>query len=154
MLIGRLHCLIDTWQDTSVAFLLSGGFVSKYKYSARFVLLAFFYSLRIFTVRLNTLVLLFFFLHAVSWLYRWSHLISFHTVLPLPCILPFANASFLYAENLHTFESRVLTPFTLCANNYFIFVPNTLSSSLGTLLSSLRTLNQYQWLPYHFIITS
>jgi len=27
MRIGRLHCLMDSWQDASVSFLLSGGFV-------------------------------------------------------------------------------------------------------------------------------
>jgi pimeloyl-ACP methyl ester carboxylesterase len=31
MLIGRLHCLLDTWEDTSVAFLLSGGFIMSEK---------------------------------------------------------------------------------------------------------------------------
>jgi len=31
VLIGRLHCLLDTWEDTSVAFLLSGGFIMSDK---------------------------------------------------------------------------------------------------------------------------
>lgn len=34
MRIGRLHCLVETWEDASVDFLLSGGFVVSNKVAA------------------------------------------------------------------------------------------------------------------------
>lgn len=33
MLVGRLHCFVETWEDASVSFLKSGGFIVSEKVS-------------------------------------------------------------------------------------------------------------------------